>query len=130
MESWSGAPATELASSVIPPQVDRGTAHVLGLKLASRLTGRAVANGYSREKPESPHVWHVYPEGSLGFVCDKLAEELPGKINLESPVQAILVEDGRAKGVRVVGREYEASAVPQYSAGARAAQDWFRAAVP
>jgi protoporphyrinogen/coproporphyrinogen III oxidase len=111
VESWSGAPATELAPSVIPPQVDRGTAHVLGLKLASRLSGRAVANGYSREKPESPHVWHVYPEGSLGFVCDKLAEELPGKIKLESPVQAILVEDGRAKGVRVGGREYEASAV-------------------
>jgi oxygen-dependent protoporphyrinogen oxidase len=111
VESWSGAPATELASSVIPPQVDRGTTHVLGLKLASWLTGRAVANGYSREKPESPHVWHVYPEGSLGFVCEKLAEELPGQIHLESPVQAILVEDGRARAVRVAGEEHEASAV-------------------
>ena len=50
------------------PQVDRGTAHVLGLRLASRLSGRAVANGYSREKPESPHVWHVYPSGSLGLL--------------------------------------------------------------
>jgi protoporphyrinogen/coproporphyrinogen III oxidase len=111
VESWSGAPATALAPSVIPPQVDRGTAHVLGLKLASWLTGRAVANGYSREKPESPHVWHVYPEGSLGFVCEKLAGDLPGLIRLESPVQAILVEDGRAKGVRVAGQDQEVSAV-------------------
>jgi len=111
VESWSGAPATALAPSVVPPQVDRGTAHVLRLKLASRLTGRAVANGYSREKPESPHVWHVYPEGSLGFVCEKLAGDLAGLIRLESPVQAILVEDGRAKGVRVAGQDQEVSAV-------------------
>ena len=59
--------------SVIPPQVDRGTAHVMKLRLASRLSRRAVANGYSREKPESPHVWHVYPSGSLGLLCDRLA---------------------------------------------------------
>ena len=65
VESWSGAPASELATSVVPPQIDRGNTHVLRLKLASRLSGRAVANGYSREKPESAHVWHVYPEGSL-----------------------------------------------------------------
>jgi protoporphyrinogen oxidase len=84
---------------------------VLGLKLASRLTGRAVANGYSREKPESPHVWHVYPEGSLGFVCEKLAGDLPGLIRLDSPVQAILVEDGCAKGIRVAGQDQEVSAV-------------------
>ena len=111
VESWSGAPATALAPSVVPPQVDRGTAHVLGLKLASWFTGRAVANGYSREMPESVHVWHVYPEGSLGFVCEKLAGDLPGLIRLESPVQAILVEDGRVKGVRVAGQDREVSAV-------------------
>jgi protoporphyrinogen oxidase len=111
VESWSGAPATALAPSVIPPQVDRGTAHVLRLKLASRLTGRAVANGYSREKPESPHVWHVYPEGGVGFLCDNIAAGLKEQIRLESPVQAILVEEGRVKGVRVAGQEQEASAV-------------------
>jgi oxygen-dependent protoporphyrinogen oxidase len=111
VESWSGAPATALAPSVIPPQVDRGTTHVLSLKLASWLTGRAVANGYSREKPESPHVWHVYPEGGLGVLCENLAQDLQDRIHLESPVQAILVEGGRAKGVRVAGRDQEASAV-------------------
>ena len=111
VESWSGAPASSLAPSVIPPQVDRGTSHVLALKLASRLTRRAVANGYSREKPESPHVWHVYPEGGVGFICDQLAEELSGRIHLESPVEAILVENGQTQGVRVSGRVEEAAAV-------------------
>ena len=111
VESWSGAPATALAPSVIPPQVDRGTGHVLKLKLASRFTRRAVANGYSREKPENPHVWHVYPEGGVGALCEQLAQELSGRIRLETPVQAILVEDGCAKGIRAAGQDQEASAV-------------------
>jgi protoporphyrinogen oxidase len=111
VEAWSGASATDLAPSVIAPQLERGTAHVFRLKAASRLSGRAVANGYSREKPESPHVWHVYPEGSLGFLCDRLAAGLGGLVRLESPIQAIVVEDGRAVGVRVNGIVHEASAV-------------------
>jgi protoporphyrinogen/coproporphyrinogen III oxidase len=111
VEAWSGAPATELAPSVIPPQVDRGTLHVMRLRLASRLSGRAVANGYSREKPESPHVWHVYPTGSLGLLCERLAGGLDGCVRLESPVEAIMVEDDRVLGVRVNGREEEADAV-------------------
>ena len=111
IEAWSGVPAVDLAPSVIAPQLDRGTIHVLRLKLASRITGRAVANGYSREKPESTHVWHVYPEGSLGFLCERLAEGLNGTVRLESPVEAILTENGRAVGVKVHGRVWEASAV-------------------
>jgi protoporphyrinogen oxidase len=111
VEAWSGVPADDLAPSVIAPQLERGTAHVFRLKAASRLSGRAVANGYSREKPESPHVWHVYPEGSLGFLCEHLASGLDGSVRLESPVEAIVVEDGRALGVRVRGELYEASAV-------------------
>jgi oxygen-dependent protoporphyrinogen oxidase len=111
VEAWSGASATELAASVIPPQVDRGTAHVLSLKLASRISGRAVANGYSREKPESPHVWHVYPAGSLGSLCQRLAEGLDGCIRLESPVEAILADRDRVRGVRVHGTDEEADAV-------------------
>jgi oxygen-dependent protoporphyrinogen oxidase len=111
VEAWSGVPAAELAPSVIPPQVDRGTGHVLRLKLASRVTGRAVANGYCRTQPERCSVWHVYPEGSVGFLCDRLAEGLEGRIHLESPVEAILVENGRASGVRVKGKDLAASAV-------------------
>lgn len=111
VEAWSGVPATDLAPSVIAPQLERGTAHVFRLKAASRLSGRAVANGYSREKPESPHVWHVYPEGSLGFLCEHLASGLDGAVRLESPVEAIVTEAGRAVGVRVRGQVHEASAV-------------------
>jgi protoporphyrinogen/coproporphyrinogen III oxidase len=111
IEAWSGVPAGDLAPSVIAPQLDRGTSHVLRLKLASRLTGRAVANGYSREQPETPHVWHVYPEGSLGFLCERLAAELNGGVQLESPVEAILTENGRVVGVKVHGQLREASAV-------------------
>jgi protoporphyrinogen oxidase len=111
IEAWSGVPATQLAPSVIAPQLERGTAHVARLKLACRLSNRAVANGYSREKAESPHVWHVYPEGSLGFLCDHLAAGLSGAVRLESPVEAIVVEEGRAIGVRVRGELHEAAAV-------------------
>ena len=111
VESWSGADASDLAPSVLPPQVDRGTFHVAKLKVASRLTNRAVANGYSREQSESVHVWHVYPEGGVGVICEKVAQELPDVVRLESPVEAILVEDNRAVGVRVHGRVIEASAV-------------------
>jgi protoporphyrinogen/coproporphyrinogen III oxidase len=111
VEAWSGAPATDLAPSVVPPQVDRGTAHVLRLRVASRLSGRAVANGYSREKPESAHVWHVYPSGSLGLLCEKLATGLDQCIRLQSPVEAILADGERVSGVRVQGRDEPADAV-------------------
>ena len=111
VEAWSGAAATELAPSVVPPQVDRGTAHVMRLRLASRFSGRAVANGYSREKPESVHVWHVYPMGSLGLLCDRLVGSLDGCIRLESPVEAILVDGERVCGVRANGRDEEADVV-------------------
>lgn len=111
LEAWSGVEATELASSVIPPQVDRGTANVLKLKLASRITGRAVANGFSREKPENPHVWHVYPEGGVALLCERLAEPVADRIALRSPVEKILVEDERVVGVRAAGGEHEVAAV-------------------
>ena len=111
LEAWSGASASELAPSVIPPQVDRGTFHVLKLDLASRLSHRAVANGFSREKPESANVWHVYPNGGAAMLCDQLAAGLEGSIALESPVEAVLVEHDRVVGVRVLGEEREVAAV-------------------
>ncbi|HEY0779703.1 MAG TPA: FAD-dependent oxidoreductase, partial [Gemmatirosa sp.] len=111
VEAWSGVPATDLAPSVIAPQLARGTAHVARLKFASRVLGRAVANGYSREMPESPHVWHVYPTGGVSLLCDEIARAIPDAVHLESPVEAIYVEGGRAAGVRVAGRDVEARAV-------------------
>jgi protoporphyrinogen oxidase len=110
VERWSGVPATELAPSV-GEKLKGGVAHVLRLKLAARMTKRAVAHGYCREQPESVHVWHVYPEGSLGLLCERLASGLEDAIRLESPVEGIIVDGDRVVAVRVKGREQEVSAV-------------------
>ena len=109
-EAWSGAKAEDL-SPAVGDGIASGIARTLWLKLASRLTGRAVSCGYSRELPEKASVYHVYPEGGIGTLCQKLAEGLNDVIRLESPVEAILVEDGKAVGVRVRGKFQEAAAV-------------------
>ena len=109
-EAWSGAGATELSPAVgasIPSSIGR----TLWLKLASRVKRRAVSCGYSREMPESPNVWHVYPMGGVGILCQQLAEGLRDAIRLESPVEEITVEEGRAVTVRARGRAQEVSAV-------------------
>lgn len=56
-------------------------------------------------------VWHVYPEGGIGAVCERLADEVRDAVRTESPVEAILVEGGRAVGVRVNGEDIPARAV-------------------
>jgi protoporphyrinogen oxidase len=110
LEAWSGAPADQLAASVsekLPGSILR----TMALRAYGRLVGRAIAIGYCREQPESPHVWHVYPEGGTGTLCAKLAEGLDGCVALESRVERIYVEGGRAVGLRVNGRDVDASAV-------------------
>ena len=109
-EAWSGAKAEDL-SPAVGDGISSGIGRTLWLKAASRLTGRAVSCGYSRELPEKASVYHVYPEGGIGTLCQKLAENLNGTVRLESPVEAILVEGGKAVGVRVGGKTHEASAV-------------------
>lgn len=109
-EAWSGAPASELAPSV-GDSIPGSIGHTIMLKLASRLTGRAVACGYSREEKETPNVWHVYPDGGVGLLCQRLAVDVQDAIKLETPVEAIIVDDGRAVAVRAKGREQEVSAV-------------------
>ena len=109
-EAWSGAPADELSPAVVE-KLAGGALQTAWLKVASRLTRRAVASGYCREQPESVRVWHVYPEAGVSTLCEHLARELGDAIRLETPVEKILVHDGRAVGVRVKGVEQEASAV-------------------
>ncbi len=110
-EAWSGVAASELASSV-GDSIPGSIGHTIMLKMASRLTRRAVACGYSREMPETPNVWHVYPEGGVGLLCQRLASGLEDSIRLESPVETILVNDGRVVAVRTKGgQEQEVSAV-------------------
>jgi protoporphyrinogen oxidase len=110
IEAWSGAPADELAPAVVE-KLAGGAVQTAWLKLASRLTNRAVASGYCREQPESARVWHVYPEAGVGMLCEHLAAGLGDAVRLETPVEKILVENERAVGVRVKGVEHEASAV-------------------
>ena len=108
-EAWSGVPTAELAADVgnkitsIPR-----TVYLTGAK---KLTGRTVAIGYSTTFPENPHVWHVYPEGGIGGVCEKIADEVRDCISMESPVESILVENNQVRGVCVKGALVPASAV-------------------
>lgn len=109
-EAWSGAKAEDL-SPAVGDGIASGIARTLYLKLASRVTRRAVSCGYSRDLPEKASVYHVYPEGGIGTLCQKLAENLNGTVRLGSTVEAILVENGKAVGVRVGGKTEEAAAV-------------------
>lgn len=109
-EAWSGASADQLAPSV-GDKLQAGITQTVVHKLASQFTKRAVANGYSHEMPENPNVWHVYPQGGLGLLCQKLAEDIDDIVQLNSPVEAILVESERVVGVRVKGKEHPVSAV-------------------
>ncbi|NNE67223.1 MAG: NAD(P)-binding protein [Pyrinomonadaceae bacterium] len=109
-EAWSGAAGEEL-SSAVGDSIPGSIAHTLYLKLASRWTGRAVSCGYSREKPENPGVWHVYPDGGVGVLCQKLAENISDSIRLNSRVEEILVENDQVTGVIVGGERFDAGAV-------------------
>jgi protoporphyrinogen/coproporphyrinogen III oxidase len=110
IERWSGIPASELAPSVAE-KIPGGVMHLVQLSLASRLTARAVAHGYCNEQPESIHVWHVYPEKGLSTLCEHLASRLSTEVEMQSPVQRIVVEDERVRAIRVKGEEVEVSAV-------------------
>jgi oxygen-dependent protoporphyrinogen oxidase len=111
LEAWAGAPAEKLSPALGEGLFGGGVAKTLYLKTAGKLTGRAVACGYNREKPETPGVWHVYPNGGVSTLCEKLAEGLEDSIKLESPVEAILVENEKVVAVRVKGEIHEVSAV-------------------
>lgn len=110
IEAWSGAHADDLAVAV-GDSLPKSIAKTLYLKTASRVLGRAVACGYSRELPESPSVFHVYPKGGVATLCEKLAEDLNGEIKLESPVTEILVEKERVVAVSVKGKIQRVSSV-------------------
>ena len=110
VEAWSGEPATKLSPAVMN-KIPSNLAHVLLLKLASKFSRRAIAIGYGKEKPSSVLVWHVYPEGGLGSLCQHLAGQLVDAIRLESPVEEIVVESDEVVAVRSRGRYEKVSVV-------------------
>jgi len=100
IEAWSGVPADEL-SPAVGESLPGGILKTLYLKTASILSGRAVACGYNREKPEMPSVWHVYPNHGVSTICEKLMEGIEDSIILNSPVKEIIVENGKVTAIKV-----------------------------
>jgi protoporphyrinogen oxidase len=109
-EAWSGQPA-ETLSAAVGDKIPGSIAETLLLKFAQRAAKVAVAVGYCGTLPQSASVWHVYPEGGLGTLCEGLAAGMRDQIRTRSPVEAILVDGGRVRGVRVQGTEIPAEAV-------------------
>jgi protoporphyrinogen oxidase len=109
LEAWSGRPADQLAPAVAD-SMPGSIFETLRLTLARRWTGKAVAIGYSRELPHGTDVWHVYPEGGLGTLCQKLAEPLADAVRLNSPVQAVDVVGGKVAAVVAGGQRVAVSA--------------------
>lgn len=99
-EAWSGAPADELSPSV-GNKFATSLPRTLMIKSVGKLTKRTVAVGYSGTVKESGNVWHVYPDGGIGAVCDRLASEVQDSIQTQSPVQEIHVRDDRVHAVKV-----------------------------
>lgn len=108
-EAWSGAAASQLAPSV-GQKFGAGIAKSLYLNMASRVTGRAVCNGYSHEMPESAKVYHVYPEAGLGKLLAPTVRSVQSCIRMESPVERVFVQSGRVVAVRVKGEKIAVSA--------------------
>ncbi len=103
LEAWSGLPAEELAPSILD-KIPGGIGETVALTVARRLTHRPIAIGYCAEAPQSANVWHVYPRDGLGVFIDRLAAQLPGRIHLDTPAEAIHDRDGRGGGLAVHGR--------------------------
>lgn len=110
IEAWSGAKSEDLSAAVgesLPGSIGK----TLYLKAMSKLTGRAVACGYNREMPEKSSVYHVYPKRGVSTLCEKLANGFEDKIRLESPVEEIMVENGKVVAVKSKGERTAVSAV-------------------
>jgi protoporphyrinogen oxidase len=108
-EAWSGAPATELAAAV-GDKFKTSLPWMIALRGAAWATKRTVGIGYSSTVTESPSAWHVYPNGGISAICEKLAAEVRDDIVTKSRVEAIEVEDNRVVAVKVNGSEMSARA--------------------
>lgn len=109
MEGLAGAKATELSPDIgnkLP-----GVLHTLYLRAMGRMNKKAVAIGYCQDLPETPQVWHAYPEGGIAALCKSLVDKLDCDIRLNTPVKKIVIENGRATGVETAEGFQPASAV-------------------
>ena len=110
VEAWSGASGDRLAPAIVD-KLDEGIAKTLWLKAAGKFTRRAVTIGYTRERPSSVSVYHVYPRGGLGSLIAHVAEQHRDIIEVNSRVQTIEVIDERVVGIRVNDEDIPVKAV-------------------
>jgi protoporphyrinogen/coproporphyrinogen III oxidase len=109
VEEWSGVSAALLAPSVAD-KIPLSIAEVLFLRTMSLVTRRAIAIGYGKQPP-STRVWHVYPNGGVASLCERLAQPIWHCIRLKSRVEAIVVRDRKVEKIRVNGQDLDVSAV-------------------
>lgn len=109
MESLTGAPATELSPAIGNklPSVLR----TLMLRAAGKFSSKAVAIGYCQDLPETASVWHVYPNGGIAAICSHLVKDFSDKVKVKTPVQAVVVEDGAVRGIKVADEVLPVKAV-------------------
>lgn len=100
VEAWSGAAGDQLAPAIVD-KLDEGIVKTLWLKAAGKVTRRAITIGYTRERPSSVKVHHVYPRGGLGSLIAYIAQQHRDIIETDSRVQSIDVVDERVVSVRV-----------------------------
>jgi protoporphyrinogen oxidase len=110
VEAWSGAPAAELSAEV-GNKIPGSIAETVGLKIAARLTQRAVAIGYGSDQPQSSAVFHVYPQHGVSTLCERLATDLGDAIKVSSPVQRVYTDGTRVTGVRAADEDLEVDGV-------------------
>lgn len=110
LEAWSGVPAHEL-SAAVGEKLNHGVFYTAFLKAMSHWSGLAISSGYCQEMPENPSIWHVYPEGGVALLCERLAADLTDVIEKESPVATVHVVSGKVVAVTVNGRDREVAAV-------------------
>lgn len=110
IQGWSGHGVDELSAATVE-KIPGGILKTAWLYLVARVTKKAIAIGYSKDHAPSRGEWHVYPEGGLGTIIRSLADEVGDDVHVESPVEAILVDDGRIRGVTTNGVTHEVDAV-------------------
>jgi protoporphyrinogen oxidase len=110
IEAWSGAPAERL-SAAVGDKIPSSISETVWLKIATKLTDRAVAIGYGSDQPQSSAVFHVYPERGVATLCERLAAELGDAIKVSSPVQRVYTDGTRVTGVRAADEDHEVDAV-------------------
>jgi len=102
--------ADQLSASVID-KIPTGLAQTIWLRIAQRITKRAVMIGYCKEEPSATGVFHVYPEGGVAAICQHVANGLAQPVHVGQAAEKIYTDGERVTGVRIAGRDIETNTV-------------------